>query len=140
MVWLWQYCVSSILISEAPNTVQMHAAVCKIQERVLAVFAIYTGDSLVIEPDQIQAILKNSSIAVPKQIRVLPWLTPKVEFDLLNEPKLKVTLNYMNNLVDQIDKEDPWYTFIHVIFTLICQGSKRTLECQEQEKVLCGIQ
>lgn len=83
-------------------------SLCYPQVHHLLVFNPCRGDQLVVEPEEIKKLLQVDGKEYPKDIFVLPWLTEEVQLDVILPEKLKKTLNFMNALVEQINKEDPW--------------------------------
>lgn len=82
----------------------------RIQERIFAVFAIYHNDDLIIEPEAINQFLAKPKLPIPPQIRVLPWQTEEFVFEFRNSTEVSKVVDQINDLVKQVDTEDPWYT------------------------------
>eukprot|EP01121_Diplochlamys_sp_Union-15-3_P018772 TRINITY_DN6903_c0_g1_i2.p1 TRINITY_DN6903_c0_g1~~TRINITY_DN6903_c0_g1_i2.p1 ORF type:complete len:445 (-),score=82.59 TRINITY_DN6903_c0_g1_i2:41-1321(-) len=82
------------------------AAICTLDKIILAVFAIQIDDQLIIEPDAIKEFLDKPKL--PKEVFVIPYVTDKFDVDFGDESQLKNTIDKINELVEDIEKEDPW--------------------------------
>lgn len=86
--------------------IQKGTAINKIPNKILAVFGIRkiweNQDILITDPEHIHSILGTN---IPSDIRVLPWYTPAIE---INFDKPEEVLKYINNLVNIVEREDPW--------------------------------
>jgi len=83
-------------------------AISQLDRKILAVFAIQIGvDKAVFltEPADISTFLKD--LDVP-DVYVLPWLETTNICDFSNINSVKSTVDWANNLVEQVEKCDPW--------------------------------
>lgn len=82
---------------------------CELKTRLFAVFAIFMDGKLHILPEKIGTILKpNETIRMPTELYVLPFCTKPVSIRMeVSEANRRVE-EYIEALVDYIDKEDPW--------------------------------
>lgn len=78
----------------------------KFEKKIFCVFAIQLlGDSskFIYEPKDIESIITPNH---DRDLHVLPWLTDEVEMDFSTE--MENQINFLNNLVEEIEKCDPW--------------------------------
>jgi hypothetical protein len=53
--------------------VQKGVALSQLSRPIFCVFSLRVGDQLVIEPDDIRAVLTHGNISLPSEMHVLPW-------------------------------------------------------------------
>lgn len=88
-------------------------AISQIPEKVYSIFAIQYGDSdygastVAIEPAVISNALDKAGTR-PENVYVLPWYSEAVEVDFNDDEKLQKTVDLLNEMVDKVEKEDPW--------------------------------
>lgn len=76
---------------------------------IFVVFAVQIDNVIVIEPESILKIVtKDGTVSLPKFMHVLPWHTDKFPLRFLDEKQLNSEVEKLNQLVQQIDNEDPW--------------------------------
>ena len=84
--------------------VQRHCAISQIPRKIFAVFAAKIGDTLLSEPEELEAL-------VPKlpDVFVLPWFGRPITltFDGSSEG-LEAAVGRLNALVEEVEGEDPW--------------------------------
>lgn len=115
--------------------VQKHVALSKLPQPIFCVFSLRVGANLVVEPDDIVALLTHGNISLPSHMYVLPWhrdqrLDGSFVLDLHyhDEEQLQRRAELVNTMIQvwskvtfffffvlrhsfrlqEIDREDPW--------------------------------
>lgn len=89
--------------------IQKRTAIAQIDKRIFAVFAIQFGDhdaesaTLEIDPERIRLYLPEHP-----ELFVLPWVGEALELHWKEKTQLKESAERINQLVDSIEKVDPW--------------------------------
>lgn len=87
--------------------IQKGVAISSITKKVFAVFAaksLTDNDLLIVEPDALQLLVKG----IPDTY-VLPWHKDSIDIDwLASDEELSVKTSLINNLVMDIEANDPW--------------------------------
>lgn len=82
------------------------AAICQIPRRIFALFGVQIGQHLITSPEKILALFQDTPL--PENMLVIPFVTEPLELDFSNLEVLQSKVDIINELVEQIDKEDPF--------------------------------
>lgn len=89
--------------------INKRAAIAKIDRKVFAVFAIRImrpnkPDRMIVSPTKIARILPSDM----PDVYVLPWYGDHIPFDFNDADQLKVSVEKVNVMVNEVEAEDPW--------------------------------
>ena len=91
------------------QNIQKGVAISQIERKIFAVFAVQIGDNvnaikkLEIRPDYITQILPQHP-----DIYVLPFYGEPITLNFGNKEQLKLAADQINQMVDAVEKSDPW--------------------------------
>jgi len=90
--------------------IQSNVAISEIPERIFAIFAVLQmNDKFVYDPSAISSIYNPIDPEALKQIHILPWASEPIKLDYsAGKLELRSQLEPINQLVDSIEKCDPW--------------------------------
>lgn len=91
--------------------IQKGVAISQIPEKVFAIFAVRLldgSDTLIVEPDEIRALVETSTTKIPG-VYVLPWYNEGLEVNWAeSSEELTKDVNLINEWVMAVETNDPW--------------------------------
>ncbi|AFZ37779.1 t-RNA-binding domain-containing protein [Stanieria cyanosphaera PCC 7437] len=91
------------------NNIQKGVAISQLKRKIFAIFAIQIGDDL-ITPKKLEVRPEKISQMLPKHedIFVLPYYGAAITLNFGNEEQLKAAVHTINEMVEAVEKSDPW--------------------------------
>lgn len=89
--------------------IQKGVALCDLKTQILAIFTVQFDDHIMMEPNDIYSFMTcKGTKALPPNVYILPWHTPKYIVDFRDIPSIDPVLEQIEKEVIKIDNEDPW--------------------------------
>ena len=110
--------------------IQKRTAISGIGRKIFAVFAIQKG--IIDAVFEIDPVKIESQLPKHQDIYVLPYYGAKIEFDFSNKLELQKSADVVNQMVIDVEKEDPW---VQSIFGIKGIGEGLVMYPQPEEGV-----
>jgi hypothetical protein len=89
--------------------VQKGVALSKLKQKIFVIFSIQFGTkSAMFDPDRIQEFMTKNGQELPNHFYILPYHTDILEVNYNDINANEHVINEINNMVNLIDREDPW--------------------------------
>jgi hypothetical protein len=88
----------------AGSGVQSGVALSKLGHQIFAIFSLMIDGVIVFEPQEIRRILPD----LPKNFYILDWYYDTFSVDFTSKVKMEEEIEKLNQVVEKIDKMDPW--------------------------------